>query len=109
MALWRTLLAALIALAVTVAPVAAALSPTAASGKAAMTDCHGKAQPACPDCDSKIKKAKCPGDGSKCCKLVGTIHAAAGVIRHAGLLYNPIEPPRPPGWLQQPQPPPPRS
>jgi len=109
MAICRILLAALIALAVTVAPVAAALAPSHASAKAAMSDCHGKGPPPCPDCGTKIKKAKCPGDGIQCCKLVGTVSVSLTVIWCAGLPYDPFEPPGPLGWRQQPQPPPPRS
>jgi hypothetical protein len=110
MGTYRILLAAVIALAVAVAPVAAALAPSGlASVKSAMDDCHGKAHVLCPDCDSKIKKAKCPADGSQCCKLVGSVAAAPRVMLLAGFPEAPLDPPQLLGWLQRPQPPPPRS
>jgi hypothetical protein len=110
MGMYRILLAAVIALAVAVAPVAAALASGALqSTQSAVDDCHGKAPVPCPDCDSKIKKDKCPADGSQCCKLVGSVAATPRVMLLAGLAEAPLDPTEPLSWLQPPQPPPPRS
>lgn len=110
MGMYRIILAVVIALAVAVAPVAAALAPSALqSTKSAVDDCHGKAPVPCPDCDSKIKKDKCPADGSQCCKLFGNVAAPPRVMLLAGFPEAPLDPPQLFGWLQPPQPPPPRS
>jgi len=111
MAVCRTILAFLIALAVCVAPVSAALAAAHASPKAAMQDCHGKAPVHCPHCDKDklVNKNKCPGDGSKCCKLVGALSSAQKVTRPLTEPQQLPEPRRLTGWRRQPQPPPPRS
>jgi hypothetical protein len=109
MALFRLLLAVLIGLAVATAPAGAALAFAKSPAKAAMDDCHSKGAKPCPDCDSKAKKAKCPGDGSKCCKLVGTVGVPLKVIGFVAAPEQPNDPHVPPGWSLQPQPPPPRS
>lgn len=109
MALYRLLLAILIGLAVATAPVGAALAAAKSPAKAAMDDCHAKGAKHCPDCDSKAKMAKCPGDGSKCCKLVGIISTSLEVISFVSAPEQPSDPQRPPGCLVQPLPPPPRS
>ena len=109
MAVCRILWAMLIAMAVAVAPVGAALASSHSSTKAAMHDCHGKAPAHCADCDGMAKKAKCPGDGSKCCKLVGAVNASPKVMRFAAAVEVPIEPQEPAGCCLQPQPRPPRS
>lgn len=110
MALCRLLLALLIGLAVATAPVAAALASSGKSAaKTAMTDCHGKAANPCPDCDSKAKKTKCPGDGSKCCKLIGTIAALSAVLAGAIAAHKFSEPHPIPDRSLRPRTPPPRS
>jgi len=111
MAVCRTILAILIALAVGVAPVGAALAAAHTSPKPAMQDCHGKAPVHCPHCDKDkiVNKNKCPGDGSKCCKLVGALSSVEKVTRPLTEPQQLPEPRRLTGWRLQPQPPPPRS
>jgi hypothetical protein len=111
MTVCRTVLALLIALAVSVAPISAPLAAAHASPKAAMQDCHGKAPIHCPHCDKDkiVNKNKCPGDGSKCCKLVGTLSSVQKVTGRVGEPRQLPEPHRLTGWRPQPQPPPPRS
>lgn len=111
MALCRTILACLIALAVCVAPVSAALAGAHTAPKAAMQDCHGKTPVHCPHCDKDkmVDKTKCPGDGSKCCKLVGTLSSVQKMMRPVAAPEQLPEPKRLTGRHLQPQPPPPRS
>jgi hypothetical protein len=111
MAVCRVILAFLIALAVSVAPVSAAVAGAHGSPKAAMEDCHGKMPVHCPNCDKDkmANKAKCPGDGSKCCKLVGTLSSVQKEPRRVAEPQQLSEPERLTGWHLQPQPPPPRS
>ena len=109
MAMFRLLLAVLIGFAVATAPVAAAVASVKAAPKTAMEDCHGKAAKLCPDCDTKAKKAKCPGDGSKCCKLTGTLAALPAVPVVAIAAHQLPEPQSVPDRSLRPQIPPPRS
>jgi hypothetical protein len=109
MAVVRLLLAVLIGLAVAFAPVGAAMASANSASKTAMTDCHGKPAKPCPDCDSKAKKAKCPGDGSKCCKLTGTLAALPAVPVVAIAPHELPEPQPVPDRSLRPQIPPPRS
>lgn len=111
MALCRILLAALIGLAVATAPVGAALASLASAQSSAksvkaMEDCHAKLVKHCPDCDSK---AKCPGDGSKCCKLTGTIMGLPVVMAVAVAIDRVAEPPEPASRFLRPLTPPPRT
>src|SRR5262245_28030889 len=118
---YRTILSGLIALAVAVAPVAAtwvAGVGARAASAATVHDCHGKAahdghkasgadgaqhghhmavpssdKGGCPDCDSPAK-AKCIGDGGKCCKLTGIaleLPAVIGPVEAVALEANPPE------------------
>lgn len=109
MALCRLLMAILIGLAVATAPVGAAMASVKSAAKAAMDDCHGKGAKPCPDCDSKAKKAKCPGDGSKCCKLTGTITALPSVLGVAISAHRFSEPHSIPDRSLRPRTPPPKS
>jgi hypothetical protein len=110
MALFRLLLALLIGVAVATAPVAAAMASVKSAAKTAMADdCHGKGAKPCPDCDSKAKKAKCPGDGSKCCKLTGTIAALPTVPAVTISAHELPQPQSIPDRSLRPQIPPPRS
>ena len=112
MLVWRTVLAVCVALAVAVAPVRAAFAraDTGAvsdvSAKSHMHDCGGATHSPASTNDADDK---CPGDGSKCCKLMGTISLPSG----ATILLTPIlartEPDEPAGWRLQPLPPPPRT
>lgn len=108
MAIYRTILAGVIALAIALAPVGAALAASQSLAKAAMADCHGKASKDCQSCDTK---AQCPGDacGVKCCKLIGMVAPTSVAIALAVGLDHPVEPQKPPDRLLRPQPPPPRS
>jgi hypothetical protein len=133
-AVCRTILAAMIALAVAVAPVAAAsVGGVRAASAAAVHDCQHMASqhpgggmrdmPAahhnhdgalqvgdnggCPDCSPK-RDAKCFDDG-KCCKLTGVVAVLPTVTAPAessGLAANP---PTLIGWQMRPPPPPPRT
>lgn len=109
MALCRLLLALLIGLAVAMAPVGAAMASGKTAAKTAMTDCHGKGAKPCPDCDSNAKKMKCPGDGSKCCKLTGTIAALPVVLVPVITAQKLDEPQTTPDRPLRPRTPPPRS
>jgi hypothetical protein len=110
---YRVILASLIALAVAVAPVGTALRAAPAAAAAVTHDCHGKApqdinKANCPDCDSQTQ-ANCPGDGSKCCKLTGTIAVLPALIATAAAIDSVADPREPSGWQLRPRPPPPRS
>lgn len=110
MALCRLLLALLIGFAVATAPVGAAMaSVNKTAAKTAMADCHGKIAKPCPDCDSKASKTKCPGDGSKCCKLAGTIAAVPEVLGLVVAAQKIFEPPSMRDRSLRPRTPPPRS
>jgi len=103
----RTLLAALIALAVALAPVGSALAASTAMSKPAMEDCHGKASEAHSCCDTMVK---CPDRcGIKCCKLMGMIIALSGIDPPAFVPPEAVHPQKPPDWRLRPRPPPPRS
>jgi hypothetical protein len=110
---YRTVLAGLIALAVAVAPISTALVAAPAATVAVTHDCHGNApkdanKTNCPDCDSQ-RQANCPGDGSKCCKLTGTIAALPVLIVTAAAIDSAADPRESLGWQLGPRPPPPRT
>ena len=109
MALCRLLLAMLIGVAVATAPLGAAMASAKPAAKTVADDCHGKGTKPCPDCDSKGKKAKCPGDGSKCCKLVGAIAVLPSVLAVVVTAHKVSEPRRMPDRTLRPRIPPPRS
>src|SRR5512145_1707786 len=102
MAALRILLAGLIALAVAVAPVSAALMVAHAAaradtvGEAEKHDCHGMAPAHSADDDMN---GKCPGDGSKCCKLTGALLFQALPIVAVPATHRRTEPQEPAGWL----------
>src|SRR5262245_24422778 len=106
--MYRILLAALIALAVGLAPVGSALAAAHAPSKAAMTDCHGKKTSKPHSCCDTM--AKCPDScGVKCCKLMGMIVSLPTI--EASALSPPAvsDPQKPPDWQLRPRPPPPRT
>lgn len=119
-AMTRILFAALMALAVALAPVGSALAAHHAVAKPAMQDCHGKASK---DHSSSSKDhasskdhsccdpmAKCPDScGVKCCKLMGVIDALPIVQAWSFLPPEVSDPQKPPDWQLRPRPPPPRS
>jgi hypothetical protein len=109
MVLFRLLLAVLIGVAVATAPMAAAIASPKSAEKTAMADCHGKASKPCPHCDNKAPKAKCPGDGSKCCKLTGTLATLPVVLALVTTVPAFPEPDSIPDRSLRPQIPPPRS
>jgi hypothetical protein len=109
MALCRLLLAVLIGLAVATAPVGAAMASVKSTAKSEMTDCHGKGVKLCPDCDGDAKKMKCPGDGSKCCKLTGTMAALSEMFSLAIAAQKIDEPQAMSDRPLRPRTPPPRS
>ena len=112
MAACRILFALLIALAVAVAPVSAALTSGHAAAKTDMAsqaekqDCHGMAPAHSTDGDMNTK---CPGDGSKCCKLTGALLFRPLTIVAVPLAHRGTEPQEPAGWSVKPRLPPPRS
>lgn len=109
---YRIVFAGLIALAVAVAPVSTALgsvriaTKTEMAGQAEKQDCHGMAPAHSPDGDMS---SKCPGDGSKCCKLTGALLFQALPIVAVPVTHRGTEPQEPAGWSVKPRPPPPRS
>lgn len=108
MAIYRTILAGLIALAVALAPIGVALAAGQTQAMPGMEDCQGKASKDCPGCDAK---AACPGDacGVKCCKLVGMVALPPRFSPVARSLDRLVDLQKPPDRLPRPQPPPPRS
>ena len=108
----RILFAGLIALAVAVAPVGVALTSahvaakSETAGQAEKHDCQGMAPAHSPDGDMG---AKCPGDGSKCCKLTGALLVQPFPIIAVAAVERGTEPQEPAGWSTKPRPPPPRS
>jgi hypothetical protein len=114
MAFYRLLLALLIGLAVATAPIGVGMASAKAAAKTAMMDCHGKAKKPCPDCDGKVgpgkaNHSKCPGDGSKCCKLTGTIAALPDVLKPVIIVEKIPQPQSVPDRPLRPHTPPPRS
>lgn len=113
MRLTRTLLSVLIALAVALGPVAAAKAAAHGSNTASMTDCDKAAKtmstPAGDGCccDSKMG---CPSSQCllKCFKIVGAAPASQHLLHIRLAHVRPADPVRPPDWLDQPRPPPPR-
>jgi uncharacterized membrane protein len=112
MATCRILFAGLIALAVAAAPVSVTLASGHAAAKTHMAgqtqkhDCHGMAPAHSPDGDMDTK---CPGDGSKCCKLTGALLVQPLPIIAVAAVEHGTEPQEPAGWSTKPRPPPPRS
>jgi hypothetical protein len=106
--MYRLLLAALIAVAVAIAPVGVALAAGNALAKAAMEDCHGKKASKEHSCCDKMGKSpdQC---GVKCCKLMGIIVTLS--VIDPPLFQSPeaAHPLRPPDRRLRPPPPPPRS
>jgi len=106
--MYRIVLAALIAVAVAVAPVGSALAAAHVLSKAAMKDCHGKKSSKEHLCCDKM--AKCPDTcGIKCCKLMGMIVSLPNLQPWAFLPPEVSDPQKPPDWQLRPRPPPPRS
>ncbi len=107
MAFCRLLLAALIALGLSLAPVASALASSQALAKTAMEDCHGKAGKDCPCSD----KASCAAQicAFKCYKLLATLSAPLTLLSIPVSPHELAHPQKPPDRLQRPHPPPPRS
>jgi hypothetical protein len=113
LAMNRILFAALIALAVALAPVGSALAAYNAVAKPAKHDCHGKASKdhsSAKDHSCCGPMAKCPDScGVKCCKLMGVI-LALPIIEAGSFLHPEVnDPQKPPDWQLRPRPPPPRS
>src|SRR5262245_37950404 len=116
MAACRILLAGVVALAVAVAPVGVSLASghvaakseikSGMAGQSEKHDCQGMAPGQSPDGDMS---AKCPGDGSKCCKLTGALLVQPLPIIAAAAVERGTEPQEPAGWSMKPRPPPPRS
>jgi hypothetical protein len=116
----RNLLAVVIAVAVATAPVAYALAPSQLSAvttdHSAAGDCqrgsthHGDAKH-CPDCGDMqpVSQTKCPGDGSKCCKLTGAIASLFEMPAGEAVIVAAPDPTEPPAWSDRPRPPPPRA
>ena len=124
MAVCRIIFAALIALAVALAPVGMAI---AACQTAAKADTAGKAdmagQAGTHDCagathspdgkaahspDGKMEGG-CQSDGGKCCQLTGTLPAPSPPVVAVAAPDRPADPPKPAAWAVKPIPPPPRS
>ena len=106
--MYRLLLAALIAVAVAIAPVGVALAAGNALAKAAMEDCHGKKASKEHSCCDKMGKSpdQC---GVKCCKLMGMIVTLSPIAASAFMPPEIADPQKPPDWQLRPRPPPPRS
>ena len=105
--MYRSFLAALIALAVAMAPMGSALAAANSWSKAAMHDCHGKKAQDHSCCD---KMSKAPDScGFKCCKLMGMIVSLAITAAPDFLLPETAEAEKPPDHLARPPAPPPRS
>jgi hypothetical protein len=127
MAVCRILLAVLITLAVAVAPVSGSLmaghamaDPANAravkAGQAGVHDCHGRAPASSPDKETARgpgadidMDAECRGDGSRCCKLTGTLPFQPSPFIVITAADRGAEPQEPTAWSLKPRPPPPRS
>jgi hypothetical protein len=107
MSFYRTVLAALLALAVAVAPVGSALAAGHAADKPTMDDCHGQAPDNHACCDTK---AMCPDAcGATCCKLMGMIVELPVMDAAAFVSLEVADPLKPPDWQLRPRLPPPRT
>ena len=107
MSVHRAVLAAFLALAVAVAPVASALSVSHAPAGPAMVDCHGQVSNDHNCCDPQ---AKCPDScGVNCCKVMGMISDLLVIDRPPVLPLQVVEPLQLPDWQLRPRPPPPRT
>jgi hypothetical protein len=106
--MYRLLLAALIAVAVAIAPVGVALAAGNALAKAAKEDCHGKKASKEHSCCDKMGKSpdQC---GVKCCKLIGMIVTLPGMEPPVFTRPEAVHAQKPPDWRLRPRPPPPRS
>lgn len=103
----RMMLAALVALAVAVAPVASALAAAQQTAMSAMEDCHGKSANDDACCD---KQAACPDTcGATCCKLAGMIAPLPVIDKPLAIPSRLAEIQKPPDWEPSLHPPPPRS
>lgn len=107
MVLHRLFLAVLIALGLTLAPVAGALASSHAMAQAAMADCHGTSGKDCPCAD----KANCSVQlcAFKCTKLIATFSAPPTLVAVPAPTHELAYPRKPPHRLQRPPAPPPRS
>ncbi len=107
----RLLLTVVIVLAVSIAPVASALASVQSLADVAGENCHEVSAKLCPDCEDQasIVVGKCPGDGSKCCKLTGTIVALPGALVTALAIDRAVDVQGPPDRYLKPLTPPPRS
>jgi hypothetical protein len=99
----RALILLLLVLGLVLPPVAAGMSGAVA---APMEDCTGMSHDDCPDCDTQNM---CPQlCALKNFKAVGAWEALS-LLQEASAPDWPRELERPPGWVIQPQPPPPRA
>lgn len=115
MAVHRFLLALLIAVSVTLAPVGAAMAAWAQADSAAMADmpdCPSKAaKQTSKDCGCCDTKAPCQGDLclAKCFKLSGEVVRSAIVLQPSEVAFIKAAPSRPPDSWPEPQARPPRT
>ena len=114
MVVHRFLLALLIAVGVTLAPVGAALAASAQVESAAMADmpdCPSKAKQAFKDCGCCDTKAPCESDLclAKCFKLNGEVVRGAVLVDRSEAAFVKAAPSRPPDSSPEPQVRPPRT
>lgn len=114
MVVHRFLLALLIAVGVTLAPVGAAMAAWAKAESAAMADmpdCPSKAKQTSKDCGCCDTKAPCQSDLclAKCFKLNGEVVRSAVVLRLSEVVFIKAAPSRPPDSWPEPQARPPRT
>jgi hypothetical protein len=110
----RFLLALLIAVGVTLAPVATAMAASAQLASAAMADmpdCPSKAKQTSKDCGCCDTKAPCQSDVclAKCFKLNGEVVKSAVVLHGSEAAFLEAAPSRPPDGWPEPQARPPRT
>ncbi|MBN9280260.1 MAG: hypothetical protein J0I57_21895, partial [Hyphomicrobium sp.] len=109
----RFLLALLIALAVTLAPISAAMAAAATHSNSAqmadMPDCPSKAKQTTKDCSCCDTKAPCQGDLclAKCFKLNGEIANSVVLIDQPDVAFFKAPPGKPPDNWSEPLPRPP--
>lgn len=114
MAVHRILLALLMAVSVTLAPIGAAMAASAQADSAAMADmpdCPSKQQKTSKDCACCDTKAPCQSDLclAKCFKLNGEIIKSAALIGLFEAAFITAVPTRPPDSWPEPQKRPPRT
>jgi hypothetical protein len=107
-------MAVLIAVGVTLAPVATAIAASTPAEAGAMTDmpdCPSKTKNASKDCGCCDTKAPCPGDLclAKCFKLNGEIVKSTGLIDRLETVFLTAVPARSPNSWPEPQARPPRT